>query len=98
MSVEAQYADGSYAGVRERDSLQTWRAGGYATPAPTNTSSVGFNVAAGVNSHGPGYLGGSTMHFNIASNTSSIDSAGGGGLLSWQNTLGFDIIVTAHQL
>jgi hypothetical protein len=92
MSVEAQLADGSYAGIRERDGLEEWRAGGYATPAPTSTSSVSTIPA-----HQPGYLGGSTLHFNVGSDTSSNDS-GGGKLLCWQNLKGFDVIVTGHVI
>lgn len=92
MSVEAQLPDGSYAGIRERDGLEEWRAGGYAVPAPISTSSVGVLPA-----HQPGYLGGSTLHFNIGSDTSSNDSAGGK-LLCWQNLKGFDLIVTGHIL
>ena len=97
MSVEKQYADGSYAGERERDGLDTWRAGGFMSPAPTTTSSVGAIVAGGASAHGPAYFGGSTLGFNVGSDTSSNDS-GGGTLLSWNNAFGFDIIVTAHQL
>ncbi len=99
MADEIQYADGSYAGIRERDSLQVWRAGGFMSPAPTTTSSVAQVAAGGAASHGGAYFGGATLAFNVGSDTSTNDSGGGGGtLLSWNNGFGFDIIVTAHQL
>lgn len=41
----------------------------------------------------PSFEGGGTLSFNIAGGT---DTAGG--ILSWQNNLGYDIIVTGHQL
>lgn len=51
----------------------------------------GYAGPAGTNV--PEYLGGSSLVFNVAGGT---DTAGG--LLSWQNNLGYDIMVTSHQL
>lgn len=78
MADEAQYADGSYGGVRERDSLPIWRAGGYMGPAGSNT---------------PMFNGGMSIGFNIGGGT---DTAGG--ILSYVNNFGCDLIITAHQL
>lgn len=78
MAVEIQYADGSYGGLREKDNLSIWRAGGYIGPAGSNK---------------PAFFGGATLVFNLAGGTDT-----GGGILSWQNTLGYDIMVTSHQL
>lgn len=78
MAVEQQHADGSYGGLRERDSLETWRAGGYRGPAGSNT---------------PAFFGGFSLDFNLGGGT---DTAGG--ILSYQNNFGYDIIVTGHQL
>lgn len=41
----------------------------------------------------PRFNSGSTMEFNVAGGTDT-----GGGILSWQNTLGYDIRVTGFQL
>jgi hypothetical protein len=41
----------------------------------------------------PAYMGGINLSFNVAGGT---DTAGG--LLQWQNNLGYDIVVTAHYL
>lgn len=41
----------------------------------------------------PSYLGGATLAFNVGGGTDT-----GGGLLSWQNSLGYDVIVQAFAL
>jgi hypothetical protein len=51
----------------------------------------GYAGPAGSNQ--PSFEGGAVLSFNIAGGTDS-----GGGLLSWKNTLGYDVIVTAHWL
>lgn len=78
MTVEVQYADGSYGGIRELDALQTWRSGGYMGPAGSNQ---------------PAFFGGFTLAFNVGGGT---DTAGG--ILSYQNNFGFDLMIISHQL
>lgn len=46
-------------------------------------------------SNTPGYPGASLLNFNT---NGSSDTGTAGGLLQWQNKLGYDIIVTSHQL
>lgn len=86
MAVEIQYPDGSYGGIREKDSFTLWRNGGYAT--------VGVNAAA----TSPAYFGGANLIFNMQTDTSASDTSTGGFLLNWANNLGYDIMVTSHQL
>lgn len=50
-------------------------------------------LAGPAGSFTPSYPGGGTLAFNVAGGT---DTAGG--LLGWQNNLGYDIIVTSHWL
>lgn len=50
-------------------------------------------VAGPAGSNTPSYIPGSSLSFNFAGGTDT-----GGGILSWQNTLGYDIIVTWHAL
>ena len=78
MTVEIQYADGSYGGLRELDGLAVWRAGGYMGPAGSNQ---------------PAFIGGTTLAFNIAGGT---DTAGG--ILSYANNFGYDLMIISHQL
>jgi hypothetical protein len=78
MAVELQRSDGSISVLRELDSADLCRIGGYAGPA-----------GSGV----PRFNSGSTLEFNVAGGT---DTAGG--ILSWQNTLGYDIRITGFQL
>lgn len=78
MTVERQNSDGSVSGLRPTDGLEVYRSGAVPGPAGSNT---------------PGWLGGSTLAFNIAGGTDT-----GGGILSWQNNTGFDMLVTGHQL
>lgn len=54
MAIEIQYPDGSYGGLRERDGLPLWRAGGYAGAAGSNV---------------PSYSGGATAMFLISGGT-----------------------------
>jgi hypothetical protein len=51
----------------------------------------GYAGPAGSNA--PSFIPGSSLSFNFAGGT---DTAGG--ILSWQNTLGYDIIVTWHAI
>lgn len=78
--IERQNADGSQSGVREKDSAEVFRTGGYVGPSGSNT---------------PGYPSSSQLIFNT---NGASDSGSAGGMLAWQNTLGYDIIVTSHQL
>lgn len=50
-------------------------------------------VAGPAGSNTPSFIPGSSLSFNLAGGTDT-----GGGILSWQNTLGYDIIVTWHAL
>lgn len=50
-------------------------------------------VAGPAGSNTPSYIPGSSLSFNFAGGTDT-----GGGILSWQNTLGYDIIVTWHAI
>ena len=77
---EKQNADGSLSGIREKDSFEMYRSGGYAGPAIASQ-----NV--------PSYPGGINLCFNIQGGTDT-----GGGILQWQNNLGYDIVVVGHQL
>lgn len=66
--------------------------GGYRTRDGQEMWRSGSNTGpAGSNT--PSYLGGAVLSFNIAGGTDT-----GGGLLGWTNNLGYDIIVTSHQL
>lgn len=50
-------------------------------------------VAGPAGSNTPSFIPGSSLSFNFAGGTDT-----GGGILSWQNTLGYDILVTWHAI
>lgn len=78
MAEFKQNGDGSVSLIREQDSQEMSRSGGYMGPAGTSQ---------------PGYLGETNAGFNVNGASGSA-----GGILQWQNTLGYDIIVTGAQL
>lgn len=82
---ERQNGDGSMSGIREIDGDEVYRLGGYATNVAT---------ASGAAVNTPAYDGGQTLRFNVP----GANNTGGGGLLSWTNNLGYDIVVVAHVL
>jgi hypothetical protein len=69
---------GGEQGIRETDGKVLYKIGEFA--GPSGAAADGFV---------PGFQGGFCMEFNIAGTADT-----GGAILSWKNTLGYDIIVT----